>query len=103
MSAADAKFNYRGINERSFPAKSIKIDTTEYYKYDEYPIFGSTGELGKCLFIKNNHIRFVVSFETIDGITDYGTVDTSGTYLTYSPSKDVSGKTVKFSLKQIIK
>ena len=103
VSAADAKFNYRGINERSFPAKSIKIDTTEYYKYDEYPIFGSTGELGKCLFIKNNHIRFVVSFETIDGITDYGTVDTSGTYLTYSPSKDVSGKTVKFSLKQIIK
>ena len=70
VSAADAKFNPRGVNERSFLAETIKTDTAEYYKY-EYPIFGSTGELGKCLFIKSNHIRFVVSFETIDDITGH--------------------------------
>ena len=102
VSAADAKFNPRGVNERSFPTETIKIDTVEYYQYGSL-IFGINPQNGACLFRNIGHSRFVVSFETIDGITDYGTVDTSGAYLTYSPSKDVSGKTVKFSLKQIVK
>ena len=103
VSAADAKFNYRGVNERSFPVDPVKTNSDEFYQYT-YPIFGSPKELGKeCLFLEKSHIRFVVSFETIDGVTDCGVVDTSGEYLIYFPSKEVAGKTVKFSLKQIIK